>query len=120
MKNEITEKIIGAAIEVHRQLGPGLLESVYEECLCYGLRRQGLRLQHPLEVPVIYKGLKLDCGCRADLLVENAIVVEIKSVESLALVFAARLLTCLKICQKRVGLLINFGRIKVEFKRMVF
>jgi GxxExxY protein len=108
VENEITEKIIGAELEAHRQLRPGLPESVYEERLCYGLRRQGLRFQHQLEVPVIYKGLKLDCGYRADLLLEDAILVEIKSVESLAPVLAARLLTYLKICQKRVGLLINF------------
>lgn len=109
MENEITEKIIGAAIEVHRQLGPGLLESVYEECLCYELNQQGLQFKRQLEVPVIYKGLKLDCGYRVDLLVEDAVIVEIKSAESLPPVFAAQLLTYLKICRKRVGLLINFN-----------
>jgi GxxExxY protein len=109
VENEITERIIGAAIEVHRQLGPGLLESVYEECLCYELSQQGLRFRRQLEVPVIYKGLKLDCGYRVDLLVEDLVIVEIKSAESLAPVFAAQLLTYLRICQKRIGLLINFN-----------
>ena len=106
MENEITERIIGAAIEIHRHLGPGLLESAYEECLCYELSQQGLR---QLDVPVLYQGVKLDCGCRFDLLVEDSVIVEIKSTESLPPVFAAQLLPYLKICGKRVGLLINFN-----------
>ena len=109
MENEITERIIGAAIEIHRHLGPGLLESAYEACLCYELSQLGLRFQRQLEVPVLYKGVKLDCGYRLDLLVEDSVIVEIKSTESLLPVFAAQLLTYLKICGKRVGLLINFN-----------
>jgi GxxExxY protein len=109
VENEITEAIIGAAIEVHRHLGPGLLESVYEECLCYELSQRELRFQRQLAAPVLYKGIKLDCGYRIDLLVENAVVVEIKSMEALLPVHGAQLLTYLKICNKRVGLLINFN-----------
>ena len=109
MENEITEAIIGAAIEVHRHLGPGLLESVYEECLCYEFSQRGLRFQRQLALPVLYKGIKLDCGYRIDLLVEDVVVVEIKSMEALLPVHGAQLLTYLKICNKRVGLLINFN-----------
>jgi len=109
VENEITEGIIGAAIEVHRHLGPGLLESVYEECLCYEFGQRGLRFQRQLAAPVLYKGVKLDCGYRIDLLVEDAVVVEIKSMEALLPVHCAQLLTYLKICHKRIGLLINFN-----------
>jgi len=109
VENEITERIIGAAIEVHRHLGPGLLESVYGECLCYEFGQGGLQFQRQLPAPVLYKGIKLDCGYRIDLLVEDAVVVEIKSMEALLPVHCAQLLTYLKICQKRIGLLINFN-----------
>jgi len=107
VESEITERIIGAAIEVHRHLGPGLLESVYDECLGDGSQR-GLQFQRQLAA-VLYKGIKLDCGYRIDLLVEDAVVVEIKSMEALLPVHCAQLLTYLKICQKRIGLLINFN-----------
>jgi GxxExxY protein len=109
VENQITEKIIGAAIEVHRHLGPGLLESAYEECLCYELSQSGLFFQRQLAVPVLYKGIKLDCGYRVDLLVEDAVIVEVKSVEMMIPVFSAQLLTYLKLCKKRVGLLLNFN-----------
>ena len=109
MENEITERIIGAAIEVHRHLGRGLLESVYEECLCYEFSQQGLLFQRQLAAPVLYTGIELDCGYRIDLLAEDAVVVEIKSMEALLPVHCAQLLTYLKICQKRIGLLINFN-----------
>jgi len=109
VENEITEGNIGAAIEVHRHLGPGLLETVYEECLSYELSQRGLKFQRQLAAPVLYKGIKLDCGYRIDLLVEDAVVVEIKSMEALLPVHCAQLLTYLKICQKRIGLLINFN-----------
>jgi GxxExxY protein len=109
VETQISEKVIGAAIEVHRHLGPGLLESVYDECLCYELSQRGLQVQRQLEVPVVYKGVKLDFGYRVDLLVEDSVIVEIKSTESLLPVFAAQLLTYLKICRKRIGLLINFN-----------
>jgi GxxExxY protein len=107
--NQITGEIIGAAIEVHRALGPGLLESIYEECLCQELRFREIRFdrQHPL--PIAYKGLALDCGYRVDLLVAEAIVVEIKAVQSLDPIHEAQLLTYMKLGGWKVGLLINFN-----------
>ena len=107
--NQITGEIIGAAIEVHRALGPGLLESIYEECLCQELRVREIRFdrQHPL--PIAYKGLTLDCGYRVDLLVAEAIVVEIKAVQSLDPIHEAQLLTYLKLGGWKAGLLINFN-----------
>lgn len=106
--NELTEQIIGAAIEVHRCLGPGLLESAYEECLCHELHLRGIRFerQHPL--PIRYKGLLLDCGYRVDLLVESLVVVELKVVEALAPIHDAQLLTYLKLTECSIGLLMNF------------
>lgn len=109
MENEITEKVIGAAIEVHRHLGPGLLESAYEECLCFELNHRGLRFQRQLASPIRYKEILLESSYRIDLLVEDCIVVEVKSVESMVAVHAAQLLTYLKLSNKRVGLLINFN-----------
>src|SRR5882672_9372145 len=108
-ENAVTEKIIGAAIEVHRCLGPGLLESAYEECLCYELSQLGLRFERQVRLPVQYKTLKLDCGYRMDLVVEDAIVVEIKSIEDLLPIHDAQLLTYLRASEKRVGLLFNFN-----------
>lgn len=107
--NEITEKIIGAAIEVHRHLGPGLLESAYEECLCYELRQLGLKFERQVHLPIYYKGIKLECAYRMDLVVEDLIVVEIKATEQVPPVYAAQLLTYLKSAHKPVGLLINFN-----------
>lgn len=104
-----TEPIIGAAIEVHRQLGAGLLESTYEECLCHELHLRGIRFMRQLELPVSYKGLKLACGYRIDLLVEDTVVVELKAVEQLLPVHEAQLLTYLHLANKPVGLLINFN-----------
>lgn len=103
-----TEAIIGAAIEVHRELGPGLMESVYEECLCHELRLRSVPFQRQLTVPVRYKGIRLDCGYRLDLLVGNAVVVELKTVPSILPVHEAQLLTYLRLLEVRVGLLINF------------
>jgi GxxExxY protein len=107
--NELTEQIIGAAIEVHRQTGPGLMESVYEECLCYELSQLGLRFQRQVHLPVSYKGIQLDCGFKMDLLVEDSVVLELKTVDQLLPVHFAQLLTYLKLSGKRVGLLINFN-----------
>lgn len=104
-----TEPIIGAAIEVHKQLGPGLLESTYEECLCHELHLQGIQFKRQIDLPVVYKGLKLDCGYRLDLLVEDTVVVELKAVEQLLPVHEAQLLTYLHLAHKPVGLLINFN-----------
>ncbi|MFN8384141.1 MAG: GxxExxY protein [Anaerolineales bacterium] len=107
--NKITEAIIGAAIEVHRNLGPGLLESAYRECLRYELLQQEYEVFQEVPLPLIYKGIKLDCGYRLDLLVNDAVIVEIKSVESLAPIHEAQLLSYLKISGGKVGLLLNFN-----------
>lgn len=104
----LTEKIIGAAIEVHRTLGPGLLESAYEECLCHELHLRGIGFQRQVPLSVEYKGVHLDCGYRIDILVEDAVVLELKCVEHVLPVHEAQLLTYLKLTAKRVGLIINF------------
>lgn len=119
--NALTEKIIGAAIEVHRHLGPGLLESTYEECLCYELALAGLSFQRQVRLPVRYKGLNLDCGYKMDLVVDDAVVVELKSIDSLPPIHSAQLLTYLRSSGKQVGLLINFNVevLKNGLKRMV-
>ena len=120
-ENQITEQIIGAAIEVHRELGPGLLESAYEECLCHELSLRGLRFCRQVELPVVYKGIKLDCGYRLDLVVEDLIVVELKAVEKLLPIHEAQLLTYLKLYHRSIGLLINFNvpLLRDGLKRMV-
>ena len=105
----LTEKIIGCAIEVHRYLGPGLLESAYEECLCYELLKAGLKVERQKALPVVYKEIKLDCGYRLDILVENCVLIELKSVEALNPVHEAQILTYMKFSNKEVGLLINFN-----------
>jgi GxxExxY protein len=107
--NKITEAIIGAAIEVHRNLGPGLLESAYRECLKYELLQRGYAALQEVPLPLIYKGVKLDCGYRLDLLVNVAVIVEIKSVDSLAPIHEAQLLSYLKISGGKIGLLLNFN-----------
>ncbi len=105
----LTESIIGAAIEVHRQLGPGLLESVYEECMCQEFRLRDIPFLRQVELPVIYKGLETCGKYRIDLIVANEVVVELKAVERLLNVHEAQLLTYLKLTGKRVGLMINFN-----------
>ena len=107
--NELTRAIIGAAIEVHRSLGPGLLESAYEECLCRELELQGIAFERQKPLPLEYKGLKLECGYRVDLVVDGTVVVEIKSVEALLPIHEAQLLTYMKLGGWKVGLLINFN-----------
>jgi GxxExxY protein len=109
IEEQVTEAIIGAAIEVHRHLGPGLLESAYEECLCHELHLRDLSFQRQVELPVEYKGIKLDCGYRLDVVVENVVVVELKSIERILPIHQAQLLTYLRLTGKRVGLLINFN-----------
>ena len=106
---ELTEKIIGAAIEVHKTIGPGLLESAYEECLAHEMRIRGLNFERQVPLPVVYKGVTLDCGYRLDFLVEKAVVVELKAVESLQPIHEAQVLTYLKLGGWTVGLLINFN-----------
>jgi GxxExxY protein len=107
--NELTEVIIGSAMEVHRALGPGLLESAYEMCLCRELSIRGLRFEHQLPIPVEYKGVKLNCGYRADVVVEDSVLVEIKAIDSLIPVHEAQLLSYLKLGGWKIGLLINFN-----------
>jgi GxxExxY protein len=119
--DRLTELIIGAAIEVHRQTGPGLMESVYEECLCFELSQAGLAFQRQVHLPVSYKGVKLDCGFRMDLVVEGAVVLELKTVEQLLPIHSAQLLTYLKLSGMKVGLLLNFNEavLKKGLKRLV-
>ena len=119
--NQITDHIIGASIEVHRTLGPGLLESAYEACLAFELVDRGVEVEHQKPVPVIYRGVKLECGYRLDLLVEEMVIVEVKSVNRLEPIHEAQLLSYLKLSDCKVGLLINFN-VKVlrdGIKRMV-
>jgi GxxExxY protein len=119
--NRLTDKIIGAAIEVHRTLGPGLLESAYQECMCFELSQLGLEFQRQVELPVRYKGVNLDCGYRIDLIVEGAVIVELKTVSELLPVHSSQLLTYLKLSDKPIGLLINFNVtvLKRGLKRVV-
>ncbi len=105
---ELTHAIIGAAIEVHRVLGPGLLESAYEECLAYELTLRGVPFERQKPLPVVYKGMKLECGYRVDLLIDGRVVVELKAVEALAPIHDAILLTYLRLSGCKIGLLINF------------
>jgi len=107
--NRITEKIIGAAIEVHRALGPGLLESAYEACLVFELIERGLEVEQQKPLPVVYRDVKLDCAYRLDLLVEEKVIVEIKAVDRLAPIHQAQMLSYLKLSGCKVGLLINFN-----------
>jgi GxxExxY protein len=107
--NQITEKIIGCAIEVHKHLGPGLLESAYEECLVFELGKTGFKVERQKPVPVIYKEIKLDCGYRIDILVENSVIIELKSVDSLNPIHSAQILTYMRFSGKEIGLLINFN-----------
>jgi len=100
---------LALAIEVHRHLGPGLLESAYEECLCHELHLRGLDFKRQVELPVLYKGLSLDCGYKIDLVVQEEVILELKSVEKRLPVHQAQLLTYMKLANKRVGLLINFN-----------
>ena len=106
--NEVTERVIGCAIEVHKSLGPGLLESAYEECTCYELTEAGLVVRRQVPLPVVYKGVKLDCGYRIDAVVEEVVVLEFKTVERLLPIHEAQLLSYLKLTGLKVGLLINF------------
>ena len=119
--NELTRVIIGAAIEVHRYLGPGLLESAYEECVCRELALRGISFERQKSLPVDYKGLKLDCGYRLDLLVEGLVVVEVKPIETVLPIHKAQLLTYMRLGGWKAGLLINFNVpvLKQGIKRLV-
>ncbi len=107
--NKITSEIIGAAIEVHKVLGPGLLESAYEECLCHELGIRGVAFKRQVPLPMEYKGIKLDCGYRLDLVVEDRVIVELKSVNKIDPIHKAQLLTYLRLKRARLGLIINFN-----------
>ena len=121
-ERDLTEKIIGAAIAVHSELGPGLLESTYEACLAFELVDQGLVVVRQKALPVMYKGVKLDCGYRLDLLVEEKVVVELKAVARIEPVHTAQVLSYLKLSKCKVGLLINFNvkMLKNGIRRLVF
>ena len=118
---ELTESIISAAIEVHKSLGPGLLESAYEQCLCHELYLRGIKFQRQRPLPLEYKGIKLDCSYRLDILVEGQIVIELKTIEKILPVHQAQLLTYLKLLPAKVGLILNFreARLKDGICRMV-
>ena len=120
-ENELSNIIIGCAIEVHKQLGPGLLESAYQECLFYELRNQGLNVIKEKPMPIIYKEVKLDHGYRIDLLVNNKVVIEVKTVEMFTDVHTAQVLTYLKLGNYKLGLLLNFHvtSLKNGIKRII-
>ncbi|MHB0874411.1 MAG: GxxExxY protein [Anaerolineae bacterium] len=107
--NELSRTIIGSAIAVHRELGPGLLESAYEACLAYEISSRGLAVEQQKPLPLTYRGLTLDCGYRLDLLVENSVVVEVKAIDALAPIHTAQILSYLRLLDCRLGLLINFN-----------
>lgn len=112
-ENEISKRIIGAAIEVHRHLGPGLLENSYETCLAHELRNQGLLVYTQQALPLVYKEVKLNAGYRIDLLVENKVIVEVKSVDALADIHIAQILTYLRLKDLKLGLLLNFNSVRL-------
>ena len=114
ISEEITNDIIGAAIEVHRVLGPGLLESAYEVCLCHELMKRNRIALRQIELPIVYDGIKLDAGYRLDLLVDDAVIVELKAVERIEPIHEAQLMTYLRLSGKRVGLLINFNVLRLR------
>ncbi len=120
-RDSLTEKVIGAAIEVHRHLGPGLLESAYEECLCWELTQAGLAVRRQVPLPVVYKEVRLDVGYRLDVVVESRLILELKTVERLLPVHEAQLLTYLKLSEVKTGLLLNFNSalLRDGIKRMV-
>ena len=119
--NEITHEILESAYKIHTVLGPGLLESVYKKCLAYELKKKGLEVQEEYPVPVVYEEVKLECGYRMDLLVNNTVVVELKTVDAFMDVHYAQILTYLKLGEKKIGLLVTFNtkRLKDGLKRFV-
>ena len=120
-ENEISNKVIGIAIDVHRALGPGLLEHVYKECLYYKLLSSGLRVEKEKPLPLVFENVHLNCGYRIDLLIENKLVIEIKSVEALNDIHIAQTLTYIRLGKYKLGLLINFNTtvLKAGIKRIV-
>jgi len=113
-ENEIARQIVDAAYKIHSTLGPGLLESAYQAILVYELQKRGLKVEPEKEMPIIYENIRLDTGFRADLVVEDKVIVELKSVEQVAPVHKKQLLTYLRLGDKRLGLLINFGAVLIK------
>jgi GxxExxY protein len=111
---ELTERVIGLAIQVHRHTGPGLLESVYERCLCYELHAANIQFEHQVQVPIIYKGTTIEARFRSDIVVDRTLIVEIKGVESLLPMHNAQLLTYLRMSGLRIGLLLNFHAVRLK------
>ncbi len=120
-RDQLSDRVIGVAIEVHRQLGPGLLESAYEECLCYELQSRGIPYFRQVPLPLQYKGVHIECGYRMDIVVDGKLVIEVKSVERLLPLHEAQLLTYLKLSGIKTGLLLNFNAVLLKhgIKRMV-
>lgn len=120
-ENELSEIVIGCAIKVHKKLGPGLLESAYEECLYYEIKKTELKVEKQKTLPLVYEEVKLDCGYRIDLLVDNKLIVELKAVDALNDVYLAQVLTYLRLSNCKLGLLINFnvGKLKDGIRRIV-
>jgi GxxExxY protein len=108
-RDVLTDQIIGFAIEVHRHLGPGLLESAYEECLCYELNENGMAFKRQVPLRVVYKSVRLDCGYRIDLVVENRLILELKATERLLPIHEAQVLTYMRLSSRSTGLLLNFN-----------
>jgi GxxExxY protein len=119
--NQITHEILDSAYKVHTKLGPGLLESAYQACLAYELKKKGLTLETEKALPLIYEDIKLECGYRIDILVEDKVIVELKSVETFTDVHVAQILTYLRLSEKKVGLLLNFNKksLRKGIKRII-
>ncbi len=117
----LSERVIGSAIDVHRHLGPGLLESVYEECLCFEFKRSGMEYSRQVALPILYKGVRLDCGYRMDIVAGGELIIEVKAVDRLLPIHDAQMLTYLRLSGHKVGLLINFNSIVLKdgLKRIV-
>jgi GxxExxY protein len=120
-ENELTRIIIGCAIEVHKSLGPGLLESSYKECLCYLLTRKGLTVEKEKPIPLTFYDVHLDCGYRLDIIVNNTVIIEVKSIEAFHDIHIAQILTYLKLTKKHIGVLLNFNvaMMKDGIKRVI-
>ena len=114
LRGELTEEVIGLAIKLHRRVGPGLLESVYERCLCFEFQRAGIEFQRQVDVPVVYDGVSLEAGFRADIIVARELILEIKAVDKLLPVHEAQLLTYLRMSGYRIGLLLNFNALRLK------
>jgi GxxExxY protein len=110
----LSERVIGLAIEIHRQVGPGLLESAYEECMCFELKQAGIQFARQVSLPMIYKGFRLDCAYRIDITIEEDVLLEIKSVERLLPIHEAQMITYLRLSGRKVGLLMNFNTPKLK------